>query len=150
VFLSLPLLFDCCQIVVVVTVAVAIAVTIAVAAAAVTLVTLVAITIAMSIAMDMDVAVAAVAVVVIVTAFSALSSMTITAATTLLPMLMLLSQRRCHYCSVLRYPPNPSKKSIHLLGGVSSIFPAHRPISPGRKALCGALEGHFCRRRPWL
>jgi hypothetical protein len=47
--------------------------------------------------------------------------------------------------SVLRaiYTFNSPKNYIHLLGGLSiSIGVEH-------KALCGALRGHFCRRRPW-
>ena len=60
---------------------------------------------------------------------------------------------RCCYCRCVTpaaswgvYPPNPGKKRIHLLGGLSSI----RHIDVGQKASCGVLEGHFCRRQPWL
>jgi hypothetical protein len=44
--------------------------------------------------------------------------------------------------------PQPPPK-IHLLaGGGCNLF--IRSISAERKASCGALGGHFCRRQPWL
>ncbi len=43
-------------------------------------------------------------------------------------------------------PLNPSKKSIGLLRGSSSINPTQRH---GTKGLMWALEGNFRRRRPW-
>jgi hypothetical protein len=41
----------------------------------------------------------------------------------------------------------PPKYYICYLGGCNLFI---RSISAERKALCGVLGGHFCRRRPWL
>jgi hypothetical protein len=44
-------------------------------------------------------------------------------------------------------PSTPQKITSASLGGCKLFI---RSISAERKASCGALGGHFCRRRPWL
>ena len=119
-FLSMPLLVDCCLIVVVVAVAITVVVPVAIT-------------------------VTPVAVDVFVNDFS----------------LLLVDCRHhhhhhrccCHPCRcrrrhVLRgIPPIPVKSAFACLGGCPLLL---QRIDAGRKASCGALEGHFCRRRPWL